>query len=229
MLQQTQVPRVLEKYGPFIARFPDFQSLADAPLRDVLGTWSGLGYNRRALYLKRAARRVVADYGGSLPSRIDELVTLPGVGRATAAAVAAFSFAAAHSFVETNIRAVFIHHFFQGRDGVSDGEILHLVERTLDRADPRAWYYALMDYGAMLKKTHRNPSRRSVHATKQDPFEGSDRQARGRIIRALVKRNLGKRELARETGLSQVRLQRNVKKLIDEGLVVKVRGKFTVA
>lgn len=229
MLQQTQVSRVLEKYEPFISRFPDFHSLASAPLRDVLGMWSGLGYNRRALYLKQAAQCVVADYGGTLPSRVDELVTLPGVGRATAAAVAAFAFEAAHTFVETNIRAVFIHHFFQGRDKVPDAEILHLLEQTLDRQNPRHWYTALMDYGSMLKKVYRNPSRKSVHHTRQSPFEGSDRQARGRIIRALVRRNLSERELVQETGLSQMRLRRNVKRLVGEGLVVKVRGKFSIA
>lgn len=229
MLQQTQVPRVLEKYGPFIGRFPDFHSLAGAPLRDVLGMWSGLGYNRRALYLRRAAQRVIADFDGTLPSRIDELVTLPGVGRATAAAVAAFAFEAAHPFIETNIRTVFIHHFFRRRSRVSDEEILPLVERTLDRTNPRAWYYALMDYGSMIKKVHGNPSRRSVNPARQGAFEGSDRQARGLIVRVLSKRDLSEGELLLATGLDVTRLRRNLGSLVRENLVVRRRSMYRIA
>jgi A/G-specific adenine glycosylase len=229
MLQQTQVTRVLEKYGPFLDEFPDIPSLSGAPLQRVLRSWNGLGYNRRALMLRRAARETERRFGGMLPRDFGALVTLPGVGQATAGAVCAFAFGEAHPFVETNIRAVFLHHFFSGEELVSDARILHLVESTLDYHNPRPWYYALMDYGAWLKKRYPNPSRRSAHHAKQGAFEGSDRQARGRIVRALTGLALDRRGLARETGLERERLSRNLARLEDEGFVVRERGRYRIA
>ena len=185
MLQQTQVNRVKEKYSEFIEAFPTFEALAAAPLSAVLDRWQGLGYNRRAVALHRAAGIVVADWGGILKEDPADLLTLPGIGKATAASIAAFAFNHPTVFIETNIRRVFIHCFYADREGVTDGEILPLVERTLDRANPREWYYALMDYGTFIAANHPNPNRKSAHYTKQSRFEGSDRQVRGRILRLL--------------------------------------------
>lgn len=197
MLQQTQVPRVLPKYEEFLEAFPDMASLAAAPLSDVLRHWQGLGYNRRALALKRTAELVVSDHDGRLPRDPAVLRRLPGIGPATAAAVAAFAFGDAHPFLETNIRAAFLHHFFPYRDGVPDSELLPLVEATLDRSDPRTWYYALMDYGGMLKRTAGNPSRRSRHHSRQSTFEGSQRQLRAAALRAVLERpGMDAREVA---------------------------------
>jgi A/G-specific adenine glycosylase len=188
MLQQTQVPRVREKYAGFIRAFPTLGALARAPLARVLEAWQGLGYNRRALYLKRLAQAVERDYAGRIPSRRELLERLPGLGPATSASVCAFAFGEAHPFIETNIRSVFIHHFFKGKDGVSDSRILPFVEKTLDRSDPRNWYYALMDYGSHLKSTLPNPSRKSAGYKKQPPLEGSVRQMRARIVSYLLAR-----------------------------------------
>jgi A/G-specific adenine glycosylase len=229
MLQQTQVPSVLRKYEPFVRRFPDFEAIASSSLREVLAAWSGLGYNRRALHLMEAARIVVSEYGGKLPVSLDRLESLPGVGRATAAAVAAFAFGKAHAFIETNIRTVFIHHFFAGRRRVSDGEILPLVERTLDRGRPRAWFQALMDYGVMLKKGRRNPSRASARHARQGKFEGSARQARGKIIRALLERPMSERELAGVTALARPGLRALVRELTRDGLIASRRGRLSIA
>ena len=157
MLQQTQVTRVEPKYVEFIEAFPDLGSLARAPLETVLRHWQGLGYNRRAISLKRAAEMVAAEYGGLIPRDLPSLRRLPGVGAATAAAVAAFAFGDPHPFLETNIRAVYLHHFFAYREDVTDKELLPLVEATLDHEDPRTWYYALMDYGSALKTTCGQP------------------------------------------------------------------------
>jgi A/G-specific adenine glycosylase len=229
MLQQTQVPRVLEKYGPFLDEFPDVRSLSRAPLRKVLRSWSGLGYNRRALNLRSAALDIVRRFEGRIPREYDALLTLPGVGPATAGAVRAFAFGEADPFVETNIRTVFLHHFFPGEERVSDTRILRLVERTLDYDDPRSWYYALMDYGIWLKKRYPNPSRRSAHHAKQGRFEGSDRQARGNIVRALTELRLDRRDLARKTGLDRERLARNLARLESEGFIVREKGKYRIA
>lgn len=186
MLQQTQVPRVVPKYEAFLHAFPDVQSLAEAPLVDVLAAWSGLGYNRRAKSLKDAAALVVSNCGGRIPDTLEALVTLPGIGHATASQILAFAFDVPVPFIETNIRTVYLHHFFEDAEGVPDSAILPLVEATLDRRDPRTWYYALMDYGTHLKATMPNPSRRSAHHTRQSTFAGSMRQLRGAVLRELT-------------------------------------------
>jgi A/G-specific adenine glycosylase len=186
MLQQTQTERVLLKYGPFITRFPDFQTLSRASLKDVLAVWQGLGYNRRAINLKETAGEIISRYSGKIPESFDELIRLPGIGMATAGAILAFAFNKPGVFIETNIRRVFIHFFFQDRTDIQDKEIMPLVEKTLDHENPRHWYYALMDYGAMLKKQGSNPNRKSAHYSRQAPFEGSNRQARGAILRYLL-------------------------------------------
>ena len=186
MLQQTQVARVLEKYRPFLDRFPTVASLARAEIADVLTAWSGLGYNRRALSLHRAARIVADEHHGRVPESLAELRRLPGVGAATAAAVSAFAFGQAEPFIETNIRAAFIHFFFQDLDGVADADILPLVDKTMDRDDPREWFYALMDYGVWVKKAYANPSRRGKRHAVQSPFTGSRRELRAQALQAVL-------------------------------------------
>jgi A/G-specific adenine glycosylase len=229
MLQQTQVARVIEKYKEFLRRFPAIETVARAPLRDVLAVWQGLGYNRRALALKRLATSIVDDYGGRIPSDIDTLKALPGVGAATAAAVCAFAFDKPDVFIETNIRSVFIHHFFHDREGVKDSDILPLVAQTLDAKRPRQWYYALMDYGVALKEQHLNPSRRSAHYTKQSPFEGSLRQVRGMILRALVKDpGITEATLAQEINRDLDRVGQCLQQLCREGFVFKKGKRFFI-
>jgi A/G-specific adenine glycosylase len=186
MLQQTQVARVLEKYRLFLTQFPTVVTLARAEVGGVLAFWSGLGYNRRALALHRAAKIVADEHGGRVPESAAELRRLPGVGAATAAAVSAFAFGRAEPFIETNIRSAFIHFFFQDLDGVADADILPLVERTMDREDPREWFYALMDYGVWVKRTYGSPSRRSKHHAVQSPFAGSRREMRAQALQALL-------------------------------------------
>lgn len=196
MLQQTQAgPRTVKKYIEFMKRFPDFQALAPASLQDILQVWQGLGYNRRALYLKKAAESIVRDYNGCLPRTIEKLDSLPGIGSATASSIMAFAFNVPVLFIETNIRTVFIHHFFSNSDSVTDEDILELVNHTLDHSRPREWYYALMDYGSMLKKLYKNPSRKSANYTKQSTFEGSTRQLRGAVLRELTSRRMSLNEL----------------------------------
>jgi A/G-specific adenine glycosylase len=225
MLQQTRVERVMEKYEGFLAAFPDFPSLSSAPLQKVLGMWQGLGYNRRALSLKETARHVVERFGGALPDSPEELRTLPGIGDYTAAAVAAFAFHRPVPLIETNIRAVFIHCFFLDREGVRDSEIRPLVEATLDAANPRDWYYALMDFGVMLKRRLPNPSRRSAHHGRQASFEGSDRQIRGKILRILLEgASSSSGKIARLIGGDPERIERILEQLENERFIIK-RGR----
>ena len=143
MLQQTQVSRVLSKYPQFLKVFPSIESLAKASLSVVLRSWQGLGYNRRAKFLHQLAKEVVLRHEGKIPKDYEELIALPGIGKATAGSLSAFAFNIPVPFIETNIRRVYIHHFFADRNDVLDVEILKLVELTLDKANPREWYYAL--------------------------------------------------------------------------------------
>ena len=229
MLQQTQVARVIETYKAFLRRFPTLESVARAPLRDVLAVWQGLGYNRRAVALKRLAAIIVSDYGGRIPSDIEMLKALPGVGAATAGALCAFAFNKPTVFIETNIRSVFIHHFFRDSDGVKDSEILPLVEQTLDQKKPRQWYYALMDYGVALKEQHPNPSRRSAHYAKQSPFEGSLRQVRGMILKTLVKDpGMTEAALVKEIDRDADRVGTCLQQLRTEGFILKKGKRFFI-
>jgi A/G-specific adenine glycosylase len=230
MLQQTPVARVIEKYRLFVRTFPNFKSLADAPLRDIISVWQGLGYNRRAISLKKIAEFVVRQNRGRLPRDTGELIKLPGIGPYTAAAVKAFAFLDPGVFVETNIRRVFIHCFFPGREHVPDSMLLPLIGQTLDRADPRGWYYALMDYGAMLARRVEDPNRRSAHYTRQSRFEGSDRQVRGVILRQLAgRRRLSAAELATVSGFDRRRVEKALCQLLAEGFLDKSGPRFGLA
>ena len=188
MLQQTQVSRVLGRWEQWLEAFPTAQSLATAPVTPVLELWQGMGYNRRALNLKRSAEEVVARFGGHVPQGREELLSLPGVGPATAAGVRAFAFCQPGVYLETNVRTVFLHELYQGRDKVRDKELEPLVAVTCPEAGPqvRSWYYALLDYGAHLKRTQPNPSRRSAQHTRQSAFEGSHRQKRAYLLRRVL-------------------------------------------
>ncbi len=186
MLQQTQTDRVYKKYDEFLGIFPTLESLAKAPLDRVIGAWQGLGYNRRALTLKQFGERIMKEYQGIIPQNPAILVTFKGIGPNTAGSICSFAFNLPTVFIETNIRSVFIHHFFEKEKEVHDRDLIPLIEQTLDRQNSRIWYYALMDYGVMLKKTLKNPSRKSKHHTKQSRFEGSNRQVRGAILKMLV-------------------------------------------
>ena len=185
MLQQTQAERVVSRYKQFLNEFPDFSSLAQAPLSKVLRVWKGLGYNRRALYLKKTAKIVLERYGGKMPRKKESLLLLPGIGEATAGDILAFTWNIPTVVIETYIRSVFIHFFFPHKRLVSDKEIAVLVEKTLPKKHPREWYYALMDYGAYLKEKG-NPSRKSAHYKKQLPFKGSNRQLRSALLQYIL-------------------------------------------
>ena len=229
MLQQTQVERVLERYAQFLATFPAFPSLALAPLRKLLAVWQGMGYNRRALALKALAQKVVNEHHGKLPSDAEKLLALPGIGKYTAGAVLAFAFNEPVVFMDTNIRRVFIREFFHDQDNIKDTDILPPVEQTLDTSNPRKWYNALMDYGVMLKKEQANPNRRSAHYTRQGPFENSNRQVRGLILKTLVKEApLTAAQIVKKTGMDPERVKKNLVQLEREGFIKKKGRMFTL-
>ena len=229
MLQQTQTDRVVPYWLRWRDLWPDPASLAAAPLDAVLREWSGLGYNRRARFLKNAALDLVTRFNGLVPAEPAALETLSGIGPYTARAIACFAFGAAEIFVETNIRAAVLHFFFPGRGLVKDSELLPLLEQSLDRTDPRRWHWALMDYGAALKRLTVNPNRRSAHYVKQSAFPGSLRQARGAALRSLASGGPADlNELVARTGLPQDRLAAALAALYSDSLVVERSGLYSI-
>lgn len=228
MLQQTQVGRVIPKYQQFLQQFPTVSALAAAPLADVLQAWNGLGYNRRAKFLWQASQYVQTQCAGVFPQTIDELVALPGVGKNTAGAIAAYAYQAPVSFIETNIRTVYIHHFFADHANVSDAALLPFITQTLSERgahrSPREWYWALMDYGTFLKQTVGNVSRKSKSYAKQSAFEGSKRQVRGQVLRALAAGPQTQTDLA--AIVTDDRLQTVLADLTRESMLFEVDGRY---
>ena len=231
MLQQTQVVRVIAKYELFLKTFPTIQSLANTPLGTVLSVWQGLGYNRRAKMLHLCAQAIVSDYKGQWPHDLITLQSLPGIGAYTASALLAFAFKVATPLIETNVRTVYLHHFFPHQSNVPDKELLSIIEATLDTKNTRDWYYALMDYGSYLKQTLGNNNIQSTHYTKQSIFKGSDRQIRGTIIRTLTTNRDGftlVTLIKQQAPTDPNRLKTQLTNLIKEGLVEKTARRYSL-
>ncbi len=226
MLQQTQVGRVIPKYEQFLQQFPSVTTLAAAPLASVLQAWSGLGYNRRAKFLWQAAQQVQSQRDGVFPQAADELVVLPGIGKNTAGAIATYAYNTAEVFIETNIRTVFIHHFFADHADVSDADLLPYITQALQQSgrSPREWYWALMDYGTYLKQSVGSVSRKSKTYAKQSTFEGSKRQVRGQVLRALADGPQSVGELTER--IPDDRLQTVLTDLIRENMLFEDDGRY---
>lgn len=230
MLQQTQVDRVIPYYKRFLKRFPTAGALAEAPLREVLKEWSGLGYNRRAKFLHLAAQAIVKHHGGKMPREYAALRALRGVGEYTAKAVRTFAFDESESLLETNIRTALIHEFFPRGRKVRDEkltEILGACQRHIE--SPRIWYWALMDYGAFIKKEHGNASRQSRVYAKQKPFVGSLREVRGAILRMLATRGrISEKLLLKENRFDSARIALALSALAYEGMTKKEKGMWHI-
>ena len=229
MLQQTQVDRVIPKFSYFIDEIPSFEALASAPFSKVLSVWQGLGYNRRAQSLQKAAHVITTDYNGILPDDPEKLVLLPGIGKATAASITAFAFNKPTLFLETNIRTVYIHHFFGDEQTVPDEKLLALAQSALDMKNPRKWYSALMDYGSHLKKEFGNATRKSKEYKKQSSFIGSRRQLRGKVLKLLLDNKKHKPDdILEYLGTEQERCTEVLSLLLKENLVNYENGRYFI-
>jgi A/G-specific adenine glycosylase len=236
MLQQTQTERVAPYYERWMRRWDSPAALAADPLSDALAEWVGLGYNRRCRFLKECARVIAEDYGGSVPSDAAILQSLPGIGAYTAGAIACFAYNKPAVFIETNIRSAAIHYFFPHPPNgetpakIPDRALLPALEAALDRRNPRVWHWALMDYGAALKKSQPNPSRRSAHYAKQSAFEGSLRQIRGRVIKALAEKGaLSATDLLVDASCKESELYRALDSLQKDSLVRESGGSYSIS
>ncbi|MGD0328440.1 MAG: A/G-specific adenine glycosylase [Minisyncoccia bacterium] len=226
MLQQTQVERVVSFYKKFIKKFPTTKKLATVPLSEVLKTWQGLGYNRRAKQLKIAAQALTV----KKVYTIEELEALSGVGSSTARAIVAFAYNKDVIFVETNIRTAVTYHFFLNRQKISDKEIEKILTAALPRGRAREWYSALMDYGAYLKKSGIRLNSKHTHYVKQKKFTGSSREARGAILRELAKGEFTLPHLTNSLGTSRrAQLRAALVALEVEGLIKKIGRIYSLA
>ncbi|MEX0917117.1 MAG: A/G-specific adenine glycosylase [Candidatus Paceibacterota bacterium] len=227
MLQQTQVSRVLLKYELFLKTFPTLKKLSRAKLQEVLKVWQGLGYNRRAKALHETAKLLVSKYQSSIPRARKELMSLPGIGDYSASAVRVFSFNKPDVLLETNIRSTYFHFFFQNKTKVSDKELREVVEATLDRENPKEWYFALMDYGAYLKKEKKGRNEKGAHYRKQSPFKGSTREIRGALVRLLTQEARSKSALL-ELPFEKEKIEAQLLALEKEGFLKKKRKVYAL-
>jgi len=228
MLQQTQTNRVAEKFIEFIDKFPDFKSLAQASVEELLSMWQGLGYNRRAIALKKIAERIISEFNGNVPKDMDSLTSLPQIGHNTASSILSFAYNIPTYFIETNIRRVYIYFFFPGKIEIDDKEIMELVKDSVDKDNPRDWYYALMDFGTMLKKTHPELNKKSAHYRKQSKFVGSTRQVRGKVLKLLLKKPFSKREIIDKINYEEKKVIEILDALKKEGFIQEEQDRFFI-
>ncbi len=227
MLQQTQASRVVPYFEKFIHQYPTVKKLSAASPAEVLQMWQGLGYNRRALFLHHAAKKVMVDFGGKVPRTLEELIQLPGVGVNTAGAILAYAYNLPAIFIETNIRKTIIHLFFSRQEKVSDQEITETMNKVIDQQHPREWYWAMVDYGSMLGSTKAVVNNRSAHHQKQNPFVGSKRFTRSQLLKYLLRSPRRKDELlARFMSLPHV--AQALDELLNEGFCVEQKGVITI-
>lgn len=236
MLQQTQVARVVPAFREFLRRFPTVSALAAAPRREVLRQWSGLGYNRRAVNLSEAARRIVRDHGGRVPSAPEDLAMLPGIGSYTAAAVASMAFGIPVPALDTNVSRVVARVTFGAEaHQVPLARLQEAAADWIDRDDPGSWNQALMDLGREVCRpvprcevcplfggcAFRTAERRPAPSPRRQPaFPGSFRRVRGAVISALRHRpSASVGFLARDSGESVGRVADAVRALARDGLV----------
>jgi len=232
MLQQTQVARVFPKYKEFLQEFPNIQALAKASDKKILKAWAGLGYWRRALSLKKTAKKILKEHKGKFPANVALLESLPGIGPYTAKAVACFAFQNKDAFLDTNIRRVYLHFFFPRKKNVSDKEILKIAQKAVWKKNPREWHYALFDYGAIVLKD-KKINKQSKHYARQSKFAGSFRSFRTKVMRFLLDQprqtaTAGKIQLLLKKEQSPYPPEKILASLVKDRLVKKKRSSYSL-
>ena len=219
MLQQTQVTRVLVKFAEFIKAFPKVSDLAKASPAQVLRVWKGMGYNRRALYLHRAAQAIVGECHGKVPVSESELVKLPGLGKYTARAILVFAYDQDFPLVDTNIRQIITHYFFNDQPQ-KESVIEEVAGQLIPPGKSWEWHQALMDYGALAMTNIQYPM---TNRKKQKPFKDSNRYYRGRIIDRLREEKISEKKFLNELEKKNTKpvafLHSIIASLIKDGLI----------
>ena len=247
MLQQTQIDRVLKKWPEFLEEFPTVESCASSSLSEVVKQWAGMGFNRRAVMLHEAAKRIDEDYNGKIPSTIEELISLPGIGPYTARAILAFAFEQDEAVVDTNVGRVLARWAGQR---LKPMEAQELANRSVPLGEGWAWNQAVLDLGSMICKS-KNPAceRCPIHTScswkgvgadpakgsagvsgTQSKFEGSDRQGRGKLVAALRTKSVSKKELPEVMGwpTDPERAERVASTVVSDGLAIYERDTFSL-
>jgi A/G-specific adenine glycosylase len=230
MLQQTQVPRVTPRFTEWLEAWPDLESLAAAPLVDVLRRWQGLGYNNRARRLQACAQAAVAAAAEGRPAELpltpEALRALPGIGPYTARAVLIFAHNADLAAVDANVRRVLTHELRLPR-GLGERDLQAVADAALPPGRSRDWHNALMDYGSLVLTAR---STGIASRSRQAAFEGSRRQKRARLLRRLLDhgaQSLG--ELATSTRLPPEETADLLRRLGRDGLVLESGGVWRVS
>lgn len=228
MLQQTQVPRVIPKYEEFLTLFPTVEALAAASTGAVLKAWKGMGYNRRALYLKKTAEAVVRDYQGKFPKGEEKLLKLPGLGKYTTRALLVFAYKTDVSMVDTNIRQILVQFFFDGLPQ-KEKEIEILADQLVPPGLSWEWHQALMDYGSLAlvrKKSAKTKTKKTL------AFKDTKRFFRGRILDELRDHPIEDRTLVKSFATRYHKpeefLQAIIEDLIHDGLVARDHSRLSL-
>ena len=222
MLQQTQANRVIPKYEDWMKTFPTVKSLAQANMTNVLEQWKGLGYNNRAKWLRDAAKKVIDEYEGELPTKTKELETLKGVGPYTSRAIQIFAHNMDQVTVDTNIRRIFISEFDLDKE-TSTEDIYPLARQVLPRGKSREWHNALMDYGA-LKATSQETGVKPE--TTQGTFKGSNRWYRSKVLQQVMEKSRSITQVEEEYGEKGMKAVRTLRK--DDMIKVGEDGKISL-
>ena len=247
MLQQTSVDRVLPKYDVFIQRFPRPHELAESPLGDALHLWSGLGYPRRCRNLHATASQIVQNHDGCVPSQLDALLALPGIGPYTARAVQCFAFEDVIAVVDVNVSRVLSR--IEGTS-MAARPLQEMADALVPQDSAWAWNQVMMDFGAQhctartpqcttcpvrrvcrWKGNGEDPALGSAGVSRpQLRFSGSDRQARGRAIKAVINGVTSSAEIVNEMQLSHdtARAKRLLNDLVTEGLLMRRGSRFNL-
>ncbi|NHK30693.1 MAG: Fe-S cluster assembly protein HesB [Asgard group archaeon] len=216
MLQQTQVTRTIKKYLEFLQKFPTIDSLASASPAEVLTLWSGLGYNRRALWLQQAAQQIIEK--GNFPETPEELEKLKGIGPYTARSILIFAMNEDCPTVDTNIRRILIAEEL-AEESTQEKELYKIAEKLIPKGKSRDWHNALMDYGSLeltAAKTGIKPK------AKQKKFSKSKRYYRGKIVKILIKKQRQtKNQLLKECKVEEKEIDEILKSLVKDDLIVK--------
>jgi A/G-specific adenine glycosylase len=216
MLQQTQVSRTIEKYLAFIEQFPTVEALAQATTAEVLTMWSGLGYNRRALWLQEAAKEIVAM--GSFPETAEKLIKLKGIGPYTSRSILIFAFNQDLATIDTNIRRILIAEGFADEE-TTEKELFNIAEQIYPKGRSRDWHNALMDYGSLevtARKTGIKPT------TQQPKYKKSGRFYRGQVVKYLTKHKKATlKTLVKECAIPNEQEEKVINSLIKDGLIIK--------
>jgi A/G-specific adenine glycosylase len=247
MLQQTSTSRVIGPWTKFLEKFPTVESCARAPLAEILVAWNGLGYPRRAKNLHDAARMIRDDFQGQVPREVDELRRLPGVGEYTSHAVASFAFGQRVAVLDTNVGRVLARALANQSLRIADAR--DLARELLPVSDAAAFNQAMLDLGAQYcRATPRceecplasscawrrdggvDPAPTSAAVSRpQAPFAGSDRQLRGRVLRALHEGPRAKTRLVNELGVTAARAEGVLDGLVRDGLVTKIARSYSLS